>query len=129
MRRWNPSARELDRLRALVLQLHSRHCDVCGPVAPPDGWAHCVLCHELIDLRRPHTDPLGYSLQHVIPRAHQPHLTRAQDLDPRGLRPAHLVCNQRALDRVTPTRQPWSLPGFSGRPLPGRELPVVSHRP
>lgn len=112
MTRWNPNAATLARLRAQVLHLWGRHCDWCGPVAPPAGYAHCVLCHQLIDLALPSTHPFGYSLHHLHARARNRHRTQAEDRDPRGLRPAHLQCNQRAQDDPAPARPAWTHPAL-----------------
>ena len=93
------NARQLARLRRVVVQLYG---------------AVCYLCHRPIDLALVHPDPRSLSLHHVRAQASTRHLTAAQQREPRRLRPTHLVCNQRLLDRPDPTRRPWRHPQLNG---------------
>ncbi|WP_455952497.1 HNH endonuclease [Arcanobacterium haemolyticum] len=78
--------RQLQKLRALVISTYGLECH---------------LCHQLIDTRLPGTHPQGFSIDHVIPRAHGGSNAIG------NLRPAHRQCNtERGTKYVGQRRQP-----------------------
>lgn len=70
------------KLRVLVTRAH--------------GW-RCWLCQRPISPTLPGTDPMGLSLDHVLPRS------RGGSDDVANLRPAHLSCNQGRRNRLAST--------------------------
>jgi hypothetical protein len=65
----------------------------------------CALCHHPIDYTLKHPHPYSFSVDHIIPRSKAPHLDETY-----GLRPAHLLCNQRRSDKTTAptaTQREW----------------------
>jgi 5-methylcytosine-specific restriction endonuclease McrA len=64
----------------------------------------CYLCGHSIDQSLHWNDPMGATVDHVIPRRVAPHLA----LDPTNVRPAHRRCNSRKNDQLRPENMPWS---------------------
>jgi hypothetical protein len=61
-----------------------------------DEQLPCAICHHPIDYDLQHPHPYSFSVDHAIPRARAPHLDETI-----GLRPAHLLCNQKKSDTMT----------------------------
>lgn len=59
-----------------------------APLVVETYGATCWLCGQPISMSTPRTEPLGLSLDHVIPRA------RGGENTLENLRPAHLHCNR-----------------------------------
>ena len=58
----------------------------------------CALCHHPINYELTYPHPYSFSVDHAIPRSYAPHADETI-----GLRPAHLVCNQRRSNKTETT--------------------------
>ena len=77
--------RQLSKLRQLVINVHGTECH---------------LCHQLINTKLPGTHPDGFTIDHVVPRAHGG--SNAVE----NLRPAHRQCNtERGTKYIADRRQ------------------------
>jgi 5-methylcytosine-specific restriction endonuclease McrA len=56
--------------------------------------APCGICGQAIDYRLAWPDPDSFSVDHIVPLSHAPHLAE----EPSNLRAAHLRCNQSKAD-------------------------------
>lgn len=66
----------------------------------------CGICHRPIDYTLPHSDPMSFEVDHIIPVAIRPDLK----YEPTNLQASHRICNRVKSDHVATVRDDAPLP-------------------